>query len=189
MKTKTTAFKPNKRLFRRVQRFIKAEPRRLDMNDWSRGVETRDTTRPWSPPCRTTSCIAGTALLLNGWTVGRMRKAENKTIYHRAEKLLGLPLTKFNKTNFDFWGSETADQTSIGHRLFLVDSWPKQFRARYQKATTKLYSLRSQYLQFNYEGKQDSSNQKALVPKILRLQETQARLACQRIDLLLDKGI
>lgn len=96
----------NVALLRRVQRWIKKEPLRFRMGWWFSKERLK---RQPNPPCNTTACIAGTALLLSG--AKRISK-QGSDVSIRAAKVLGL--TKYE-----------------AHQLFTLSEWPTQFKNEY----------------------------------------------------------
>lgn len=109
----------NVKLFRRIQHYIKQEPKRFLMSAF--GITAR-TQREWEretmwmqdaseeiPPCGTASCIAGTANLLTG---GKRLKAPI-----RAAKKLGISRGQSNS-------------------LFYLSTWPLTFQRKWFDAKT-----------------------------------------------------
>lgn len=74
----------------------------VDKNPFERAATAR-------PPCGTTACIAGWALILSG---KRLRPLVNYT--EQGQKILGLTQTEAQK-------------------LFMVDRWPEEFQKEYDE--------------------------------------------------------
>jgi hypothetical protein len=110
-------------LLRQIQAFIKEEPRRFDMSDWLsrwRKEETEEDHR--LPPCGTTGCIGGAAVLLSGV------KCLTHEIPVYAGRLLGLT-SKDDLVNENNW-----DENEDLRRLFLADTWPEPFNSQHHAA-------------------------------------------------------
>jgi hypothetical protein len=111
--TKSKKPKLNVRLLRRVQKHIEAEPRRMKMKLWlDRNPFERE--RSALPPCGTTACIAGWALILSG---KHLRREVNYLA--QGQKILGL----------------TRDEAG---NLFVVENWPENFRRKYNTDSESL---------------------------------------------------
>jgi hypothetical protein len=109
----------NVKLLKRIQKAIKEEPRRLNMNWW---VTTDDE----DAPCGTSACIAGYAVILSRipkqvttkiW-VSVAKRCEHSDFRHDSQKLLGL----------------NGNQAT---RLFDETNWPEQFSDAYQKTSNR----------------------------------------------------
>jgi hypothetical protein len=111
---KEQKLKLNVRLLRRVQKHIKAEPRRMKMKQWV-DRNLRERAESAKPPCGTTACIAGWALTLNG---KRLRDGVN--YMEQGRKLLGL----------------TWDEA---RNLFMVDDWPTKFQNKYDEESEQAW--------------------------------------------------
>lgn len=112
---KTTKPKLNVRLLRKVQKYYKAEPLRLRMGWWFKKKKLNG--QP-NPPCRTTSCIAGTALILSGKK--RIPAGGSRPMYEAA-KLLRI---------------ENPDKMRA---LFLLPNWPYRFRKGFTEEGTSYW--------------------------------------------------
>ena len=102
-------------LLKKIQKHIKEEPRRLNMDDWIlRKDEFIQNKKQLAyvlsrkikdiPKCGTVCCIAGWADVLSG---------NGQFSYNRAKTILNL----------------TSDQAS---QLFFVGGWPKEFRSEFE---------------------------------------------------------
>jgi hypothetical protein len=113
-------------LLRKVQRSLKKEPRRLDM-DVPIAVA-----KPWrgGPPCGTTACIAGEALILSRG--GGFRQAAMKVMAHLAvvDPYGGWDAIEFAAIKKLRLTKEQAQ------RLFHDERWPDEFYYAYENATT-----------------------------------------------------
>ena len=108
----------NVRLLRRVAKHISEEPLRLDME---RIVRRGDDIKGTPPPCGTTACIAGWAILL----------AKKKDI------------SGYSDNHFPIIAGRPWDVTDARYLiggmttyLFFVGSWPRNFSEAYRKALT-----------------------------------------------------
>lgn len=110
----------NVKLFRKIQREIKKEPRRFNMEDWV-DVHARGHN---APPCHTTACIAGWATVLS--------RPFPKSIKSFAAKARRLDLMgeTYKAPAQDALGITDAQ----ADRLFYVSQWPIKFAQAYDDA-------------------------------------------------------
>lgn len=130
--------KMNVRLLRRAQKYILAEPRRIDMRQFGTVFDltrqTRSETGLPLPPCGTTACIAGTIAILEGKT--------DPVAAKRHLKLFGGP--------YFFGGAARSAAESLlrityeqAERLFYFkawrtnrNGWPDKYATAYDTAKT-----------------------------------------------------
>lgn len=115
--TKNPVHKINVRLLRRIQREIKAEPRRFVMFTF---VDVSDAVAP----CSTAACIAGSAMLLDAIDTGRAP----------GWKQAGIKINQIKKcSTFETRACEILglDRTQ-GCRLFFTSEWPQVFRTPFE---------------------------------------------------------
>lgn len=139
---KTARLKVNVKLFRKMQKYIIEEPRRLEMCTWV--IEGDDVA-----PCGTAACIAGTALLLNGPArlksnrLRKIRKLGNHTLSiteftMAGAKALGLSYTRASRAFIaqgNHWPSPFREKHQIAKGLFDGDEITEQ---KYRRVVAKL---------------------------------------------------
>lgn len=116
--------KINVKLLRQIQRAIKKEPRRFEMESW---VNIFDSIAP----CETTACIAGHAIIIDFMRKGGTWKRGGRKLYDRidARRLTGLTQYRAGK----LLGLEAVQSS----RLFHLSEWPKRFHGRFGRALTR----------------------------------------------------
>lgn len=77
-----------------------------------------------TPPCKTTHCIAGSALFLDNPRC-RLRNTSNISVATKAAKLLGIEYECPGK----WYDWKDGDNEAI--RLFSLGSWPEPFASKY----------------------------------------------------------
>jgi hypothetical protein len=100
----------NVELLARVRAHILEDERRIEMSRYARRAYGRT-----APPCGTTACIAGWAVILTDGLPKRITDDYYASVKPRAINLLGL-------------SEDEAD------RLFFVMGWPRAFHDRYRAA-------------------------------------------------------
>lgn len=120
---KTTTPKLNVKLLRKVQKWIREEPLRLRMAWWKR--KASEIIGQPAPPCNTTHCIAGAAIMLAGKKMPKNDAGLEPAI--KAAKLLGIT------ANTESFGDTEAA------KLFFFQKWPTQFKAKYTEEKTGGY--------------------------------------------------
>lgn len=126
--------KLNIELLRKVRDRIRDIPESYDQTHWAAPSETS--------PCGTTACIAGETIICAATTVkdgiaklNRLQNGRHESIPTAAAKLLGLPDPKWE---FQGGRNETAIlfDSVLDDDDVLTVAWPKQFKARYDRART-----------------------------------------------------
>lgn len=116
----------NKKLIRKIIKHIEAEPKRLNMNEWA----MKDSSRS-GPPCGTTACVAGWALLLDKPAAERrkiMAMDDDKferALFGRTSNILQMGAKKLGIDAGGAW------------KVFFSDQWPEPFYSDFTNATTK----------------------------------------------------
>lgn len=120
----------NTRLLRRVANHFLEEPLRLGMDEFVRLSERLLDIR--RPPCGTTQCIAGAALILRGLDPRKIARLSTLTIVRRAAEALGITYKSPPS-----WSQNGDTHPSEALSLFLVDRWPEPFQKRYYSVRNK----------------------------------------------------
>lgn len=123
---KTKKLKLNVRLLRKVQKYILSEPLRIDMGTWE--GKGNDIPVLITPPCKTTHCIAGSALFLDNPRC-RLRNTSNISVATRAAKLLGIEY-EYSGSCWSDW-QDGYNEANEAIRLFSLGSWPEPFASKY----------------------------------------------------------
>lgn len=123
----------NVRLLRRIEREIKKEPRRFNMNDWVDTNASESLAKKFVPPCNTTACIAGWATLLSH----KYKKDDApdlplpKTFRQKAEHLQEI------SEYYEGVGQQALALTeNQALNLFFVDYWPEPYQTEHRFAKT-----------------------------------------------------
>lgn len=124
----------NTRFLRKVAKHFLEEPLRVDMNHFVALAEDGDISADLCPPCRTTHCIAGAALILKGTDPARLDRMPTHRILRGAARAFGIQLRRGDIT-YPFAGSIKS--------LFFLDSWPEPFRTDYREASIRLWFRRN----------------------------------------------
>jgi hypothetical protein len=112
----------NVKLLRQIQKQIKEEPRRLDMESIAR--ETKELPVNLVPPCGTVCCISGWASVLS--------RPDTKLMV--SHNFLRTPGGRYLDV---LDGQEQLGLTfEQGHRLFDLSGWPALYRNAYREALT-----------------------------------------------------
>lgn len=176
----TTQPKLNKPLLRDVKRHILAEPRRLDMDLWTRDASYMTTLL--RPACKTTACIAGWTGML---AIKRAfpKRSFRYIAYHDTQLFdsavvrLGLvaetaPATFSPNSRAQFLLGITESEARV---LFHVSAWPEPYQTQYNNANMVINSYRIRL----DDGKQITAQGKRDLKQALR---KRARVAAARID-------
>lgn len=165
-KTKPRNPKLNVRLLRRIQKHILAEPLRIDMGEF---VKTKYFDEVEQPPCGTTACIAGWALILSGAKPQSVYNMLPENIARRAATLLGIKYVT-PSTSADWWHSPTwNDSDSQAVKLFDGEQWPERFSNRLDLAMNAMHDASSR-------------------AQVIAVKRRMARVTADRIEHLIKTG-
>lgn len=118
----------------KLKAFLLLEPRRYDQNTWMQNRKRAAEIKLQKPPCGTVCCMAGEAVLMEGW------------LYNNRES--GVRGSKDSKANFSVEDTATAilglsEKQSTGlFSIYTFDYWCKEAHVMYGEAEDKLEDLR-----------------------------------------------